>query len=409
MKKNVIAVAGTGYVGLSLAVLLAQHNKVYAVDIIKEKVDLINKHVSPIQDSEISDYLANKELDLVATLDAKKAYSAADYIVVAAPTNYDEELDHFDTTAVEAVLDIVFSVNDHAFIIIKSTIPVGYTKSLEEKYKSKRFIFSPEFLRETKALYDNLYPSRIVIGCNKEDKNALDAGIHFANLLSEGALKENNPTLITNISEAEAIKLFSNTYLALRVAYFNELDTYAELKGLNTKEIIDGVGLDDRIGSHYNNPSFGYGGYCLPKDTKQMLNNYKGVPQNIIGAIVNSNKTRKEHIAEQVLAKLGYIKGNKKSIKGKKAGIFRLTMKSGSDNFRSSSIQDVMNYLTRHGLELIIFEPMLKDGSKFNGHLVINDLEKFKTSADIIVANRHDKRLKDVEDKLYTRDLYFEN
>jgi UDPglucose 6-dehydrogenase len=409
MKKNVIAVAGTGYVGLSLAVLLAQHNKVYAVDIIKEKVDLINKHVSPIQDSEISDYLANKELDLVATLDAKKAYSAADYIVVAAPTNYDEELDHFDTTAVEAVLDIVFSVNDHAFIIIKSTIPVGYTKSLEEKYKSKRFIFSPEFLRETKALYDNLYPSRIVIGCNKEDKNALDAGIHFANLLSEGALKENIPTLITNISEAEAIKLFSNTYLALRVAYFNELDTYAELKGLNTKEIIDGVGLDDRIGSHYNNPSFGYGGYCLPKDTKQMLNNYKGVPQNIIGAIVNSNKTRKEHIAEQVLAKLGYIKGNKKSIKGKKAGIFRLTMKSGSDNFRSSSIQDVMNYLTRHGLELIIFEPMLKDGSKFNGHLVINDLEKFKTSADIIVANRHDKRLKDVEDKLYTRDLYFEN
>ncbi|HKM40916.1 MAG TPA: nucleotide sugar dehydrogenase, partial [Patescibacteria group bacterium] len=376
---------------------------------IKEKVDLINKHVSPIQDSEISDYLANKELDLVATLDAKKAYSAADYIVVAAPTNYDEELDHFDTTAVEAVLDIVFSVNDHAFIIIKSTIPVGYTKSLEEKYKSKRFIFSPEFLRETKALYDNLYPSRIVIGCNKEDKNALDAGIHFANLLSEGALKENIPTLITNISEAEAIKLFSNTYLALRVAYFNELDTYAELKGLNTKEIIDGVGLDDRIGSHYNNPSFGYGGYCLPKDTKQMLNNYKGVPQNIIGAIVNSNKTRKEHIAEQVLAKLGYIKGNKKSIKGKKAGIFRLTMKSGSDNFRSSSIQDVMNYLTRHGLELIIFEPMLKDGSKFNGHLVINDLEKFKTSADIIVANRHDKRLKDVEDKLYTRDLYFEN
>lgn len=409
MKKNVIAVAGTGYVGLSLAVLLAQHNKVYAVDIIKEKVDLINKHVSPIQDSEISDYLANKELDLVATLDAKKAYSAADYIVVAAPTNYDEELDHFDTTAVEAVLDIVFSVNDHAFIIIKSTIPVGYTKSLEEKYKSKRFIFSPEFLRETKALYDNLYPSRIVIGCNKEDKNALDAGIHFANLLSEGALKENIPTLITNISEAEAIKLFSNTYLALRVAYFNELDTYAELKGLNTKEIIDGVGLDDRIGSHYNNPSFGYGGYCLPKDTKQMLNNYKGVPQNIIGAIVNSNKTRKEHIAEQVLAKLSYIKGNKKSIKGKKAGIFRLTMKSGSDNFRSSSIQDVMNYLTRHGLELIIFEPMLKDGSKFNGHLVINDLEKFKTSADIIVANRHDKRLKDVEDKLYTRDLYFEN
>ncbi|MDY0118583.1 MAG: nucleotide sugar dehydrogenase [Bacilli bacterium] len=409
MKKNVIAVAGTGYVGLSLAVLLAQHNKVYAVDIIKEKVDLINKHVSPIQDSEISDYLANKELDLVATLDAKKAYSAADYIVVAAPTNYDEELDHFDTTAVEAVLDIVFSVNDHAFIIIKSTIPVGYTKSLEEKYKSKRFIFSPEFLRETKALYDNLYPSRIVIGCNKEDKNALDAGIHFANLLSEGALKENIPTLITNISEAEAIKLFSNTYLALRVAYFNELDTYAELKGLNTKEIIDGVGLDDRIGSHYNNPSFGYGGYCLPKDTKQMLNNYKGVPQNIIGAIVNSNKTRKEHIAEQVLAKLGYIKGKKKSIKGKKAGIFRLTMKSGSDNFRSSSIQDVMNYLTRHGLELIIFEPMLKDGSKFNGHLVINDLEKFKTSADIIVANRHDKRLKDVEDKLYTRDLYFEN
>lgn len=409
MKKNVIAVAGTGYVGLSLAVLLAQHNKVYAVDIIKEKVDLINKHVSPIQDSEISDYLANKELDLVATLDAKKAYSAADYIVVAAPTNYDEELDHFDTTAVEAVLDIVFGVNDHAFIIIKSTIPVGYTKSLEEKYKSKRFIFSPEFLRETKALYDNLYPSRIVIGCNKEDKNALDAGIHFANLLSEGALKENIPTLITNISEAEAIKLFSNTYLALRVAYFNELDTYAELKGLNTKEIIDGVGLDDRIGSHYNNPSFGYGGYCLPKDTKQMLNNYKGVPQNIIGAIVNSNKTRKEHIAEQVLAKLGYIKGNKKSIKGKKAGIFRLTMKSGSDNFRSSSIQDVMNYLTRHGLELIIFEPMLKDGSKFNGHLVINDLEKFKTSADIIVANRHDKRLKDVEDKLYTRDLYFEN
>lgn len=409
MKKNVIAVAGTGYVGLSLAVLLAQHNKVYAVDIIKEKVDLINKHVSPIQDSEISDYLANKELDLVATLDAKKAYSAADYIVVAAPTNYDEELDHFDTTAVEAVLDIVFSVNDHAFIIIKSTIPVGYTKSLEEKYKSKRFIFSPEFLRETKALYDNLYPSRIVIGCNKEDKNALDAGIHFANLLSEGALKENIPTLITNISEAEAIKLFSNTYLALRVAYFNELDTYAELKGLNTKEIIDGVGLDDRIGSHYNNPSFGYGGYCLPKDTKQMLNNYKGVPQNIIGAIVNSNKTRKEHIAEQVLAKLGYIKGNKKSIKGKKAGIFRLTMKSGSDNFRSSSIQDVMNYLTRHGLELIIFEPMLKDGSKFNGHLVINDLEKFKTSADIIVANRHDKRLKDVEHKLYTRDLYFEN
>lgn len=409
MKKNVIAVAGTGYVGLSLAVLLAQHNKVYAVDIIKEKVDLINKRVSPIQDSEISDYLANKKLDLVATLDAKKAYSVADYIVVAAPTNYDEELDHFDTTAVEAVLDIVFSVNDHAFIIIKSTIPVGYTKSLEEKYKSKRFIFSPEFLRETKALYDNLYPSRIVIGCNKEDKNALDAGIHFANLLSEGALKENIPTLITNISEAEAIKLFSNTYLALRVAYFNELDTYAELKGLNTKEIIDGVGLDDRIGSHYNNPSFGYGGYCLPKDTKQMLNNYKGVPQNIIGAIVNSNKTRKEHIAEQVLAKLGYIKGDKKSIKGQKAGIFRLTMKSGSDNFRSSSIQDVMDYLTKHGLELIIFEPMLKDGSKFNGHLVINDLEKFKASADIIVANRHDKRLKDVEDKLYTRDLYFEN
>ena len=409
MKKHIIAVAGTGYVGLSIAVLLAQHNKVLAVDIIKEKVNLINKRVSPIKDNEISDYLKNRKLDLTATLDAEKAYAAADFIVVATPTNYDEKLNRFDTSAIENVLDIVFKVNNHAYIIITSTVPVGYTKSLEDKYKSKRFIFSPEFLRETKALFDSLYPSRVVIGCNKNEKKSLSAGTEFANLIIQGAIKENIPLLITNHSEAEAIKLFSNTYLALRVAYFNELDTYAELKGLDTKDIIDGVGLDDRIGTHYNNPSFGYGGYCLPKDTKQMVNIYREIPEDIISAIVTSNETRKKHIAHQVLKKIGYIKDDKESIKNKVVGIFRLTMKQDSDNYRSSSIQGVIKYLSKKDIKIIIFEPILKDGSKFNGHLIINDLEKFKTSANIIIANRYDKRLKDVEDKLYTRDLFFEN